>query len=145
MAVALDPRVRTLLEGANLAQVAHVDEAGSPRVQPTWFDVLGDRIRLNSVEGRAWPERVRRDPRVSICVVNAEATTEYVEIRGRIAVDTHEGADAHIDELSRKYIGIDYPNRFHGEQRVTFHVEPERVTYVNLLEAIPAAPFGDRR
>lgn len=139
------PRVQALLAGAHLAQVATVDRAGAPCVQPTWFDVLGDRIRLNSVEGRAWPERARRDPRISICVVNAEATTEYVEIRGRIVVDTHDGADAHIDELSRKYIGIDYPNRFPGEQRVTFQVEPDKVTYVNLLEAIPAAPFGDRR
>ena len=145
MAVRFDDRVRGLLAAPNLALVATVDGAGSPCVQPVWFDLLGERIRLNTVEGRVWPKRVRRDPRVSLCVVNGEATTEYVEIRGHIVVDTHEGADQHIDELSHKYIGADYPNRFPGEQRVTFHVEADKITYVNLLEAIPAAPFGDQR
>jgi PPOX class probable F420-dependent enzyme len=144
MAVEFDDNVRRILEGPNLANVATVGADGAPCVQPTWFDVEGNTIRLNSVEGRAWPKRARRDGRVSLCVVNAEATTEYVEIRGTIVEDPQGGYD-HIDVLSRKYIGIDYPNRFPGEERLLFRVHPEKVVYVNLLEAIPAAPFGDQR
>lgn len=144
MTVGFDDRVRRILDAPNLANLATVDADGAPRVHPTWFDTDGATIRLNAVEGRVWPERVRRDCRVSLCVVNAEATTEYVEIRGEIVEDP-VGAYHHIDALSHKYIGMDYPNRFPGEKRLLFRVLPEKVVYVNLLEAIPAAPFGDQR
>ena len=51
-------------------------------------------------------------------------------IRGRVVQDTHEGADAHIDKLAKKYLGVDsYPYRFDGEQRIIFRIEPERVTH----------------
>ncbi len=145
MTVEFTDRARAVLEAPNLACLATVDAGGAPCVQPVWFDLDGETIRLNSIEGRAWPRRVRRDGRVSVCVVNSAEPTEYVEIRGRIVEDTHEGADEHIDALSRRYIGIDYPNRFEGEQRILFRVRPERVVPVNLLEAIPGAPFGDQR
>jgi PPOX class probable F420-dependent enzyme len=138
-------RVQKLLSAANLANLATVGSRGAPCVQPVWFNVDGSTLCLNSIEGRAWPRRVRKDSRVSLSIVNAQETTEYVEIRGRIIEDTHDGADAHIDVLSRRYLGIDYPNRFEGEQRIFFRVQPERVLYVNLLDAIPAAPFGDQR
>lgn len=145
MSVRFEGRVREVLEGPHLAIVSTVGSKGTPYAQPTWFDIDGDTIRLNSVEGRTWPKRVRNNPEVSVCVVNSEETTEYVEVRGRIVEDSHEGADELIDELAHKYIGADYPNRFPGEQRIFFRVKPEKVVYVNLLEAIPAAPFGDQR
>ncbi len=41
---------------------------------------------------------------------------------------TTEGADAHIDALAKKYMGVDeYPLRQPGEQRLIIRVEPERV------------------
>jgi hypothetical protein len=40
---------------------------------------------------------------------------------------THEGADEHIDSLARKYLGVDYPNRREGEQRVKIRIRPERI------------------
>jgi hypothetical protein len=51
---------------------------------------------------------------------------EYLEVRGRVAERTHDGADEHIDKLARKYLGADeYPYRQAGEQRVIIRVEPE--------------------
>jgi hypothetical protein len=40
---------------------------------------------------------------------------------------TTEGADEHIDFLARKYLGIDYPNRREGEQRIKVRIRPERI------------------
>jgi len=43
-----------------------------------------------------------------------------------------EGADAHIDGLAKKYLGVDeYPYRQPGEQRIKFVVAPDRIRYVN--------------
>ena len=53
---------------------------------------------------------------------------EYVEIRGRVAERTQEGANEHIDALAKKYLGVDeYPYRQPGEQRVIIRVEAEHV------------------
>ena len=93
-----------------------------------------DRVRqvvaggLNSAEGRQGPENVRRDPRVTVTVVNHDNPYEYAQIRGKVVEDTHEGADENIDKLAKKYLDKDeYPFRQPGEQRVMFRIEPERV------------------
>jgi hypothetical protein len=65
---------------------------------------------------------------VTITVQNHENPYEYVSIRGRVAERTHEGADAHIDGMAKKYMGVDeYPMRQPGEQRVIVRVAPEHV------------------
>ena len=53
----------------------------------------------------------------------------YVEIRGT-ASETTEGADEHINALTKKYIGQDeYPFRQPGEQRVKFVIAPDHVRH----------------
>ena len=66
--------------------------------------------------------------KVTVTVVNHENPYEYAMIKGRLAEDTHDGADENIDKLAKKYLGKDeYPFRQEGEQRVMFRIEPERV------------------
>jgi PPOX class probable F420-dependent enzyme len=125
----LEGRARELFEGgANFVAIATEDEAGEPRLAVIWADVEDGRIAVNSAEGRHWPENLRRQPEVSLVVVNRENPYEYAEVRGRVVDDTHEGADEHIDRLAQKYMGVDtYPGRKEGEERVKFLIEPERV------------------
>jgi hypothetical protein len=55
---------------------------------------------------------------------------EWVAVTGRLAEDTHEGADEHIDFLAKKYLDADsYPFRQPGQQRIKFVLRPERVHY----------------
>ena len=72
---------------------------------------------------------MRRNPEVSLVVVNSENPYEYASVRGRVVEDTHDGADEHIDGLAKKYLNKDeYPFRQLGEQRVKFLIEPEWVS-----------------
>jgi PPOX class probable F420-dependent enzyme len=125
----LDDAARKLIEAKNFAHIATVRPDGSAAVTPVWIDLEDGLLRINSAEGRAWPEHLRRDPRITINVMNLENPYEYVTIRGRVVDDTHDSANEHIDQLSRKYLGQDYPYRQPGEQRVTFRIEPERVKH----------------
>ena len=128
MAEKIEGRVRELLEQPNFVAVATNREGGSPDVKVVWADVEDDHVVLNSAEGRKWPERLRKDPRVTVTVVNHENPYEYAVIRGRLAEDTHEGADENIDKLAKKYLDKDkYPFRQEGEQRVIFRIAPEHV------------------
>ena len=92
---------------------------------------------LNTAEGRAWPRNLERDPRVTLTVQNMENPYEYLEVRGRVAERTHDGADEHIDALAKKYLGQDsYPYRQPGEQRVIIRVEPEVREGLGRLSAV---------
>src|ERR687890_905094 len=129
MAGKLEGRVRELLEQPNFVAVATNSEDGAPDVKVVWADVQNDHVVLNSAEGRKWPSNLRRDPRVTVTVVNHENPYEYAVIRGRLAEDTHEGADENIDKLAKKYLNEDkYPFRQEGEQRVIFRIAPQQVT-----------------
>ena len=130
MPATIEDKSRKLLEAPNFCHIATLREDGTPHVVPVWVDVEDDRVVLNTAEGRAWPRNARRDPRVNLTIQNMENPYEYVEIRGRVAEDTHEGADEHIDRMAKKYLGEDtYPFRAPGEQRVIFRIEPEHVRH----------------
>jgi PPOX class probable F420-dependent enzyme len=124
----IEGRAEELLKAKNFAHVATLRADGSMQVAPTWVDVQDGRPTLNTAEGRAWPRNLERDPRITLEVQNVGNPYEYVEIRGRVVERTHEGADEHIDQLAKKYLGVDqYPMRQPGEQRVIIRVEPEHV------------------
>ncbi len=128
MAASLPEKARALLEGQNFAHLATLMPDGSPQVTAVWVDYDGQHVLVNTAEGRTKPRNLRRDPRVAIEVVNQQNPYEMVAIRGRVVEMTHEGADAHIDSLAKKYMGQDtYPFRQPGEVRVIVKIEPEHV------------------
>jgi PPOX class probable F420-dependent enzyme len=128
MSTTIEGRAEELLRGKNFAHLGTLRADGSVQVSPTWVDVQDGRPVVNTAEGRAWPRNLERDARITLEVQNVENPYEYVEIRGRVAERTHEGADEHIDQLAKKYLGVDeYPMRQPGEQRLVIRVEPEYV------------------
>jgi PPOX class probable F420-dependent enzyme len=121
---------RHLLEGQHLAHVATLNPDGSPQVSPVWIGLDGDTVTFNTAEGRLKPKNVRNDPRVAISIANCENPVENILIQGRVSEITHEGADADIDALAKRYLGLDeYPERRPGERRVIVRIEPEKVRH----------------
>jgi PPOX class probable F420-dependent enzyme len=121
-------RARELIEAPNFVTLASEREDGSTHLTVIWGGLEDGRIAVNSAEGRTWPENVRRNPEVSLVVVNNDNPYEYVSVRGRVVEDTHDGADEHINRLAKKYLDKDeYPFRQPGEQRIKFLIEPEQV------------------
>lgn len=135
----LDESDRALLNGTNPCFVSTLRKDGSPHLVATWVHTEGDEILLNSVVHRAWPTNLERDARVAILVQNAENRADYVQIRGRCVELTEAGAEEHIDELTKKYMGLDsYPYRQPGERRVTARIRPEHVYH-----RVPFPPLED--
>ncbi len=123
----LDSKGEELLKAKNFANVSTLNVDGTIHAAPVWVDVQDGKVVVNSAEGRIWPRNLERDPRVTVTVQNMENPYEYLEVRGRVAERTHEGADEHIDQLAKKYLGQDeYPYRQPGEQRVIIRIEPDR-------------------
>jgi PPOX class probable F420-dependent enzyme len=119
-----------LLEGLHLAHVGTINADGSPQVTPVWVDHDGETILINTATGRVKERNLKRDPRISISIVDADNPYQPLTIRGRVIEMTQSGADAHIDALSKRYIDEDpYPFRRPGEERVLVRIRPERVSY----------------
>ncbi len=129
MPATLSPGVRKLLDEANFVHLATLMPDGSPQVTAVWVDMDGDRILVNSAEGRTKPRNIRRDPRVALSIISTQNAYSGAFIRGKVIEVTHDGADAHIDKLAKKYLGQDtYPFRQPGEERLIFVIEPEHVS-----------------
>jgi PPOX class probable F420-dependent enzyme len=128
MSATIEGRSEELLRGKNFCHVATLRPDGSVHGVPVWVDVEDGRVVLNTAKGRAWPRNLERDPRVTLTVQNMENPYEYLAIRGRAEAPTTDGADANIDALAKKYMGVEeYPMRQPGEQRIIIRVEPEHV------------------
>jgi PPOX class probable F420-dependent enzyme len=112
-----------LLRGKNFAAVATLKENGTPQTSIVWVDTDGEHVVFNTTNSRAKGKHLRRDPRVSVTVFDAENPYRYFEVEGVAELETH-GADEHIDELSRKYRGEDFDG---PRDRVIVKVRPERV------------------
>jgi PPOX class probable F420-dependent enzyme len=95
---------RELLGGPNFAVVATAGSDGSPQQTIVWARERDGEVIFSTVEGRAKPRNLLRDPVISVLVVDRENGYRYSAIRGRARIE-HENADALIDELSHKYTG----------------------------------------
>jgi PPOX class probable F420-dependent enzyme len=118
-----------LFQKKAFAHLATLMPDGRPQVTPVWCDFDGTHVRINSARGRVKDRNMRRDPRVTLTLQDPDNPYRYVEVRGRVVEITQEGADAHIDSLAKKYLGVDtYPYRQPGEVRVIYKIQPEHVS-----------------
>ncbi len=100
---------------------------GSPHSTVVWVDVDAQGVSFNTAHGRAKPNNLARDPRISLIVVDPADPYKWVSVSGKATL-TDEGADGQIDTLAQKYLGQDtYPWRSPDEQRVSVRIAPEKI------------------
>jgi len=113
------------------AHLATLMPDGTPQVTPVWCDYDGTYVLFNSAKGRQKDKNIRRNPAVALSLQDPDNPYRYLEVRGRVAEITEEGADQHIDKLAKKYLGVEkYPGRQPGEVRVIYKVKPEHTTHM---------------
>ena len=126
---ALPESVKALLQKKSFAHLATLMKDGSPQVSPVWVDLDGDIIVVNSAQGRVKDRNMRRDARVAVSVSDPDNPYQTAMIRGRVVAITTEGAEQHIDDMAKKYMGVDrYPLRTEGEVRVIYRIEADKVS-----------------
>ncbi len=107
------------------ANLATLMKDGSPQVTLVWFDFHEGKVRINTARGRVKDRNLKVRPRVALAIQDPVNPYRYLQIRGRVVKESEEGADAHINGLTRKYLGKDkYPFGSPGEVRVMYEIEP---------------------
>ena len=118
-----------LLEQRSICYIATTMADGSPQLTQTWVDTDGEHVIINSVQGYVKVKNIERDPRVAIAISDPAEPSRYFQVRGRVVGMTTEGGSEHIDKLSQKYLGTEYP-WFGGRNqvRVIITIAPESIS-----------------
>ncbi|MFB7307633.1 PPOX class F420-dependent oxidoreductase [Streptomyces sp. NPDC056192] len=113
-----------MLKKANPAVITTLRPDGQPVSTPTWYLWDDGRVLVNMDEGRKRLEHIRRDPRVTLTVLDEAGWYTHISIIGRVAETRPDEGLADIDRLARQYLGNDY--RMRDRDRVSAWIEIER-------------------
>src|SRR5579871_1616653 len=132
----LTPPVRAFLEERRYAVIATINETGMPHLTPIWYELQGETLLMNTASGRLKQRNLRRDPRVSICVVDEE---RYVTLYGR-AVLIDDQVEAQADDMR---LAVRYDGPAKAEERAPTIARQQRVTIRMTLTHVHARGFAD--
>jgi PPOX class probable F420-dependent enzyme len=120
----LPPEAVELLRRPNPCVMATLRADGTPVSTATWYLWDDGRVLVNLDGSRVRLKHLRRDPRVSLTILDNDNWGTHVSLIGRVAelVDDEDLAD--IDRIATHYIGNPYPNR--EQPRVSAWIEVER-------------------
>ena len=123
----ISDKTRALFDTKALGMLGVVCDDGSAQVTPVWITLDGDTPVFNTVIGRPKERYMRRDPRVTLTIVDPDDAFSYVELRGRVEFEEGHVAVDTIDALAKKYVDQDrYPWSRPGDVRVNLRLDVER-------------------
>jgi PPOX class probable F420-dependent enzyme len=116
--------VREMLLKPNPAVVATLRSDGAPVSVATWYLLEDDdRVLLNMDDTRVRLGHLKRDPRVSLTVLDSENWYTHVSLVGRVVEIVPDEGLTQIDRLSTHYGGKPYPDRESPRTSAWFEVE----------------------
>lgn len=125
MSPSLSDQAKQMLAKANPAVISTVRSDGQPVSAATWYLLRGEEILVNMDEGRVRLKHMRKDPRVSLTVLDSDDWYTHVTVIGRVTRMYDDDGLADIDALSRHYSGQEYPQR--DRRRVSAVIQVDRV------------------
>ncbi|MFF7232496.1 PPOX class probable F420-dependent enzyme [Streptomyces sp. 2333.5] len=114
----------TVLAKVNPAVITTLRSDGQPVSTATWYLWDHGRVLVNMDEGRKRLTHIRRDPRVSLTVLDEGNWYTHLSLIGRVADITADDELTDIDRLAQRYLGKPYPQR--DRRRVSAWIEIDR-------------------
>jgi PPOX class probable F420-dependent enzyme len=105
------PEIEALLREPNPAVVATLRADGSPHSVATWYDWIDGLVLLNMDATRTRLQHLRRDPRVSLTVLQKDDWYTHVSLFGVVERIEDDPELADIDRLAIRYTGNPFRNR----------------------------------
>lgn len=102
-----------LSAGTRTGMLGFTASDGRPLVAPVWFLVDGSEIVFNTGADTAKGRAIARDPRVTLCVDDAQWPYAFVQVQGRVRT-SEEPADLlrTATEIARRYVGDERAEEF---------------------------------
>ena len=125
MPEAIPSDLEDLLTTNAIAHVSANRRDGSIAQYLTWVDFDGEHVLTSSPVGSRKGAHWRRDPHVTLSVVDRSNDWRYLVIRGRVVEFRPDQDLAFIDRMSQRYTG--QPYRMRDRPREIFVIQPEHV------------------
>ena len=125
MADQIPSELTDLLTTNVLAHVSATRRDGSIAHYLMWVDHDGEHVLTSSPVGSRKGAHWRRDPRVTLSVVDRSDDWRFLIIRGRVVDVRPDEGLAFIDRMSERYTGGPY--RMRQYEREVFIIQPEHV------------------
>jgi PPOX class probable F420-dependent enzyme len=119
----LPPEADALLGRANPAVIATLRPDGSPHTAVTWYDWDGERLLVNMDATRLRLKLMRRDPRVSLTVMDGADWYRQLTIFGHVDEIRDDPEFKDIDRLCLRYTRRQFHNRL--RTRISALIKPD--------------------
>jgi PPOX class probable F420-dependent enzyme len=116
-------------ESQALAHIATLGPDGGPHSSPVWFHWEDNQLTVSVYESSQKMRNLKRDPRLSVSIVDPANAYRYVEIRGVAVSFEPDPSLEFLTKMADKYLGLDhYPWHEEGQVEVTVTINPTRIT-----------------
>lgn len=123
----MNETIHALANAPNFAVLTTLFPDGRPQSSVVWIGSDGEHLLVNTEVHRVKSKNIENDPRVTIVIIDNENPYRYAEAEGEVVEKvTGNEARAHIDELSRRYVGSDYSDDAISTERVILKIKPNR-------------------
>jgi PPOX class probable F420-dependent enzyme len=126
MPLTLPEAVRALVDGRNFATVATLDPDGGPQTSVVWVGLDDGDLVFSATEDRRKVRNLRRDPRISVSITDAENPYRHTQLRGTVTITPDPGKTL-PRLLSHKYLAQDPPAEDADVQRVIVRLKAEKI------------------
>ena len=116
---------KAMLTKPNPAVISTIRSDGQPVSAATWYLLRDDHILVNMDVGRKRLGHMRKDPRVSLTVLDEASWYTHITLIGRVVDIYDDEGMVDIDAVSQHYQGQPYPRR--DRPRVSALIEVDRV------------------
>ncbi|MEU0439387.1 MULTISPECIES: PPOX class F420-dependent oxidoreductase [unclassified Streptomyces] len=120
----LPPKAVELLGRPNPCVMATLRSDGTPVSTPTWYVWDDGRVLISLDEGRVRLGHLRRDPRVTLTVLDGDNWYTHVSLVGRVVEMYDDEGLKDADRIARHYTGNPYGRR--DRARVSAWIEIDR-------------------
>lgn len=116
---------KKMLSKPNPAVISTVRSDGHPVSAATWYLLRDDKVLVNMDVARKRLDHLRKDPRVSLTVIDRDDWYTHVTVIGHVTDIYDDDGLTDIDALSQHYQDKEYPQR--DRPRVSALIEVDRV------------------
>jgi len=122
----LNHSARDVIDGAHVAILATSNRDGRPQSSVIFIKRDGDTVLFSTIEGRLKTRNMRRDPRISLVVVDKNNAGRYVEIRGIVDI-TEDPDKTLLYDMYDSYMGRATPPPEPDAHRLIVRITPYKL------------------
>lgn len=122
MALTVGPRLQGFFAEVLPAIITTLNDRGAPEMTPLWYEYADGQILLNGDKTRIWMDRMQKTGRATLFVMDRDNFWRWVQVYGQVTDISDDPGGTHINKLSHRYRGTDYPGDRRTRRTVTIDI-----------------------